>query len=221
MASVRKRKDSWQVQVRKHGHSSITKSFRVKAHGLAWARKVESEMERDDFDDLEPVYIVCEEDGEVLGSWRLLPTTGPYMLKDVFPELLHGIPAPVGEDVWEISRFAVSNRVAGNDSLGTVRRVTNHLLEGLVDFAAKNNVSRIVSVSDVRFERILKRAGLITNRFGPPIQVGNLKAVSGYVDLSELTLPRIELREPKKSKSPHILYKLIYKLLTFFRIKVS
>lgn len=46
MASVRKRKDTWQFQIRKKGHPTFTKTFKVKAHGLAWARKVESEMEQ-------------------------------------------------------------------------------------------------------------------------------------------------------------------------------
>lgn len=146
--------------------------------------------ERDQFDELEPVYIVCEQDGEVLGSWRLLPTTGPYMLKDVFPELLHGAPAPEAHDVWEISRFAVSKRVAGNDSLGTIRTVTQMLLDQLFTFAARRNLSRIVAVSDVRFERILKRSGLVTERFGPPMQIGVTQAVAGFADVSGLNLHR-------------------------------
>lgn len=165
---------------------------------LKWEVGSTSGMERDLFDDLDPVYIVCEEDGEVLGSWRLLPTTGPYMLKDVFPELLHGTPAPVAKDVWEISRFAVSKRVAGNDSLGTIRKVTNILLDELFNFAARRNISRIVAVSDVRFERILKRAGLLTTRYGPPLEVGVTRAVSGFADVSELNLRRLELKKQQQ-----------------------
>ncbi len=150
--------------------------------------------ERDVFDDLDPVYIVCEDEGEVLGSWRLLPTTGPYMLKNVFPELLHGTPAPEAENVWEISRFAVSKRVAGNESLGTVKAVTNILLDELFKFASRRNIERIVAVSDIRFERILKRAGLLTQRYGPALQIGVTKAVSGYADVTELNLRRLALK---------------------------
>lgn len=150
--------------------------------------------ERDVFDDLDPVYIVCEDEGEVLGSWRLLPTTGPYMLKNVFPELLHGAPAPEAENTWEISRFAVSKRVAGNESLGTVKKVTNILLEELFKFASRRQIERIVAVSDIRFERILKRAGLLTQRYGEPLQIGVTKAVSGYADVTELNLRRMALK---------------------------
>jgi acyl homoserine lactone synthase len=160
---------------------------------LDWEVGSQSGRERDMFDDLDPVYIVCEEQGEVLGSWRLLPTTKPYMLKDVFPELLYGMPAPEAPDVWEISRFAVSKRVAGNESLGTVKTVTNLLLEQLFKFAAQRDIKRIVAVADVRFERILKRAGLLTHRYGPPMEIGVTRAVSGFADVSDLNLRRMQL----------------------------
>ena len=161
---------------------------------LDWEVGTAAGKERDMFDDLDPVYIVCEHQGEVLGSWRLLPTTGPYMLKDVFPELLYGQPAPQAPDVWEISRFAVSKRVVGNESLGTIKTVTNLLLEQLFTFAARRNISRIVAVADVRFERILKRAGLLTQRYGAPMQIGVTKAISGYADVSELNVRRMQLK---------------------------
>jgi acyl homoserine lactone synthase len=71
--------------------------------------------------------------------------------------------------------------------------VTNLLLEQLFTFAARRDISRIVAVSDVRFERILKRAGLLTNRFGPPLQIGVTRAVSGYADVTDLNLRRLQL----------------------------
>jgi len=160
---------------------------------LDWDVGSSAGRERDMFDDLDPVYIVCEDEGEVLGSWRLLPTTKPYMLKDVFPELLYGETAPEAPDVWEISRFAVSKRVTGNESLGTIKKVTNLLLEQLFQFAAQRDISRIVAVADVRFERILKRAGLLTFRYGPPLQIGVTRAVSGYADVTDLNMRRLQL----------------------------
>jgi acyl homoserine lactone synthase len=170
---------------------------------LAWEVGSQNGRERDMFDDLDPVYIVCEEDGDVLGSWRLLPTTKPYMLKDVFPELLYGMPAPEAHDVWEISRFAVSKRVFGNDSLGTIKRVTNLLIEQLFTFAARRDITRIVAVADVRFERILKRSGLLTHRYGPPMQIGVTRAISGYADVSDLNLRRLQLGLGSSSEIAH------------------
>lgn len=63
------------------------------AERLQWQVQSHNGKEKDWFDRLEPTYIVArhpEDARRATGSWRLLPTTGPYMLKDVFPELLHG-----------------------------------------------------------------------------------------------------------------------------------
>lgn len=87
----------------------------------------------------------------------------------------------------------MSKRVANNESLGTINTVTNLLLEQLFTFAARREISRIVAVADVRFERILKRAGLLTQRFGPPMQIGVTRAISGYADVSDLNVRRMRL----------------------------
>jgi len=175
---------------------------------LDWEVGSSGGRERDMFDDLNPVYIVCEDAGEVLGSWRLLPTTKPYMLKDVFPELLYGKEAPEAPDVWEISRFAVSKRIVGNESLGTINKVTNLLLDQLFTFAAQRKINRIVAVADVRFERILKRAGLLTFRYGPPMQIGVTRAVSGYADVTDLNLRRMQMQSVSAPESEAKLFKL-------------
>lgn len=52
-------------------------------------------MEVDVFDAWRPVYLLQKnEDNRVQGCVRLLPTTGPNMLRDTFPALLEGQAAP-------------------------------------------------------------------------------------------------------------------------------
>ncbi|MDH5180925.1 MAG: GNAT family N-acetyltransferase, partial [Gammaproteobacteria bacterium] len=66
-------------------------------------------MEYDEFDALNPYHMIASNDKkEIEACWRILPTTGPYMLKDTFPELLRGEEAPQRDDIWELSRFAVA-----------------------------------------------------------------------------------------------------------------
>ena len=48
MATIRRRGDSWQAQVRRHGYSPRTRTFRKRADALAWARKTEIEIETGD-----------------------------------------------------------------------------------------------------------------------------------------------------------------------------
>ncbi|ALK10322.1 tyrosine-type recombinase/integrase [Blastochloris viridis] len=47
MATIRKRGDKWQVQVRRQGHAPITRSFLQKADAVAWARQTETKLDRD------------------------------------------------------------------------------------------------------------------------------------------------------------------------------
>jgi acyl homoserine lactone synthase len=81
---------------------------RVFSGRLGWDVSVVDGIERDQYDDLEPVYILQRDrDERVCGCVRLLPTTGPTMLRDMFPQLLRDAPMPWGPRVWETSRFAI------------------------------------------------------------------------------------------------------------------
>ena len=49
MASISKRKNGWQVQIRKQGYPALSKCFDKKADADVWARVTESEMDRGTF----------------------------------------------------------------------------------------------------------------------------------------------------------------------------
>lgn len=46
MASLRFRNRKWQVQVRRHGHTTRAKSFQSKSDAQRWARQIEAELDR-------------------------------------------------------------------------------------------------------------------------------------------------------------------------------
>ena len=47
MASIRKHRGKWQVQVRRDGSKPVSKTFHLKADAEAWARKMEQEADRE------------------------------------------------------------------------------------------------------------------------------------------------------------------------------
>ncbi len=167
----------------------------VFAERLKWTSLNSDRREIDLYDVLNPVYLICRDPaGEVVGCWRLLPTTGPYMLKDIFSHLLHGTAAPEQPDTWEISRFAIDPHWRDYHSLGAVGSVVGQMLIGLFDFAEANGITRIVAASDIRFDRILKRAGLMTTHYGPAVAMENSYAVAGWADINPENRGRIEAR---------------------------
>ncbi|MEM1351615.1 MAG: acyl-homoserine-lactone synthase [Pseudomonadota bacterium] len=79
-------------------------------HRLGWdAIKVdENGLERDDYDALNPLYIIWElPDGSHGGSMRMMPTVGKTMINDHFTNLTDGvrIQSPL---IWECTRFCIS-----------------------------------------------------------------------------------------------------------------
>ncbi|MDP2246874.1 MAG: site-specific integrase [Nitrosomonadales bacterium] len=46
MATFRKRSNSWQARVQRHGYPDISKSFKTRSEAVAWARKVESDIDQ-------------------------------------------------------------------------------------------------------------------------------------------------------------------------------
>ena len=67
--------------------------------------------EIDQFDGPSTIYLIAaERDGTHLGSMRLLPTSGPNLLGDIFPELCDQAP-PASATIWEISRSCLATCV--------------------------------------------------------------------------------------------------------------
>ena len=165
---------------------------RVFKKRLQWKVTSSDGMERDYYDTMSPVYCLCLGDsGQVIGCWRLMQTAKPYLLGDVFPKLLGDHPPPSSPAIWEASRFAYCLEKNSTFSFGGVHEITSHLIAALLETGLVYGLERIVAVSEVRFERILKRSGVITYRFAPPTFLGNTRAVAGWFDVTEENLRRV------------------------------
>jgi len=166
----------------------IDEMFRLRAHvfrdRMGWDVVVKDGWEIDQFDELDPLYLLCLDEREaVRGCVRLLPTTGPNMLNDVFSELL-----PAGNPVrsglmWESSRFSVDHRSLAERTENRINRVTGELLIGIFDVAARAGLKFIVSVYDVMMGRVLKRAGCHAEPLGPAVRIGKVLSYAGLFEV--------------------------------------
>ncbi len=159
---------------------------------LGWEVQVTNGMERDHFDDLPDVtYIMGKgEGGTVDACWRLLPSTGPYMLKDTFPELLHGQPAPQAADVWELSRFAVATSRTATDN-AAFGPISMALMKESARFAVERGITRYVTVTTPPMERMLRQQGLHVYRMGPSVRIGVAVAVALVIEVDHQTLQAV------------------------------
>ncbi|GGI34066.1 MULTISPECIES: acyl-homoserine-lactone synthase [Bradyrhizobium] len=165
---------------------------RVFKQRLDWSVHSSGEMETDEFDALGPVYLVqTSVEGLVQGSVRLLPTTGPTMIRDTFSVLLGKCPAPSDPHVWESSRFAVDLPSDAPKAAHGLARATYELFAGMIEFGLSRQLTSIVTVTDVRMERILRRAGWPLRRIASPCEIGNTLAVAGHLEITLNALDRI------------------------------
>ncbi|CAN7253513.1 acyl-homoserine-lactone synthase [Mesorhizobium caraganae] len=138
-------------------------------------------FEIDSFDSLKPHYLVLRDaGGRVGGGVRLLPSTGPTMLRDVFSRLLEGRTASEEPSIWESSRFALDLPPSAPKGSGSIAVATYQLLAGMIEFGLSRQLTHILTVTDLRLERILRRAGWPLARIGPPQTFGTTRAVAGF-----------------------------------------
>lgn len=164
---------------------------RVFKERLDWEVPSHDGMEHDEFDEQRPIYLAYHGDnGEVIGAVRLLPTTGPNMIRDIFPDLAEE-PIPTDTRIWEVSRFGID---AGDDTIlgaGQINTITYSLVAGIHEVGLDWGITHMVAVMDVRIERILRRAGCVMRRMGKPRRIGNCLALAVEFEVSRVGLADI------------------------------
>ncbi|NTF10821.1 GNAT family N-acetyltransferase [Agrobacterium rubi] len=147
---------------------------------LAWDVSITAGEERDHYDDCRPTYLLAIADREtVAGCVRLLPASGPTMLEQTFPQLLDtGLLRPHSGMV-ESSRFCIDTSLLAGRGGAPLHLATLTLFAGIIEWSMASGYSEIVTATDLRFERILKRAGWPMQRLGEPAPIGNTIAIAG------------------------------------------
>lgn len=165
---------------------------RVFSDRLGWEVDVTAGCESDGFDALQPTYVIAiTETDQLAGCARLLPALGPTMVSDVFPSLL-----PDGQLIGhaamiESSRFCVDTTLAEGRGTGSVHQATLTMFAGIVEWCMTNGYTEIVTVTDLRFERILARVGWPLRRLGEPKKIGVTIAVAGTLPADADTFARL------------------------------
>ena len=152
---------------------------------LHWDVEDFGELEIDQFDYRNPNYIVAKNPiEEVVGCWRLMPTTEKYMLEEVFDFMLGDYPLPKDKKIWELSRFAVKDNLTNGHILS---EATVHMINEIIDFAFKKDISAYLAVTSAGVERLMKLAGIPMQRIGlkKPINIGNVKSVLCLIPVNE------------------------------------
>lgn len=159
---------------------------------LGWNVEVAGGIEFDVFDELPPTYILAvAATGRVAGCARLLPALGPTMAQDVFPSLLRDGNLRAHSAMIESSRFCVDTNLREGRGEGSIHKTTLAMLAGITEWCMANRYTEIITVTDLRFERILSRVSWPLRRLGAPMKVGVTTAVAGILQADQDTFQRL------------------------------
>jgi acyl-homoserine lactone synthase len=136
---------------------------RVFVDRLGWQVPViEGEFEIDQFDGPDALYLLSlDERGNHEGSLRLLPTTKPHLLSEVFPHLCER-EVPRGPRIWEITRLCTA------PDLADPRRPRREIFLGVIELALARGIKSYTSMTHVPYLSAVLAAGWDCEPLGLP-----------------------------------------------------
>jgi acyl homoserine lactone synthase len=179
----------------------LDQSFRLRkrvfADHLRWNVTVSGPYERDRYDELHPAYLIwCSDDRQVLyGSVRLMPTTGPTLLYDVFRETFPNACDLVAPGIWEGTRMCIDEEtVARNFPDMRPDRAFCLLLLALCEVALDHGIDTLISNYEPHMRRFYKRAGAEFDELGRADGYGRFAVCCGAFEVSQRVCSQMRLR---------------------------
>jgi N-acyl-L-homoserine lactone synthetase len=160
---------------------------RIFVDKLGWDVPVSADgLEIDQFDNEDAAYLVALDDSRTrhLGSVRLLPSTKPHILGTAFPDLCGG-EVPMGQDVWEITRFCVSPDIR-DYAINT--RIQRALAIGMVEFALLFEITTYTFVTHLGWLPLILSLGWDAQPLGLPAGEGRQAVGAAKLNIMPSTL---------------------------------
>jgi N-acyl-L-homoserine lactone synthetase len=143
---------------------------------LGWDIPDNDKVEMDQYDNPTAHYSLVLRDGQVVSGARTMATTATwgqhtYMLRDAYAGKLVDIPAAVmpadvaNAQMWECTRLVISDDV---DTQIDRSECLSLIVSGLIDVAAANGATRLMSLSPISLMRALRQLGFDAERIGEP-----------------------------------------------------
>lgn len=138
---------------------------------LGWDLPVLADrFEIDRYDDQHARYLIlADTDHNHLASARLLPTTRPHILGDLFPELCDA-PPPTGPTTWEITRFCLDRSLRAPER----RRWRDALVTALTYYALEHGITTYTGVAEQEWLDQVLQFGWRAELLGQPRTIGKM-----------------------------------------------
>jgi len=142
-------------------------------------------LEIDQFDNEEAVHIVVMDKEKPVGYSRLLPSTKPHLLSEVFPHLATRNSIPVGVDVYEWTRYCVSPNHRGGSAIS---KTASELIYGVLDYCKKNQINTLTAVFEAVWITRFLELGFDVKPLGLPAVQDEFMIVGVEMGIREHTM---------------------------------
>ena len=141
---------------------------------LRWNVTVVEGRERDKYDNDGPVYLIYTDDRmrEVKGSLRLLPTTGPTLLADIFSDTLPAGVHLIAPTIWECTRFCLDDRSLASGPGYQLLLDSTALIAGSFEVAMRAGIETIIGNFDSSMLRLYRQLGCEVEVLGSTLRYG-------------------------------------------------
>lgn len=150
-------------------------------------------MEYDPYDTPAAVYLTYRDrDNVVRGVTRLSPTTMPYMLEEVFPDMVTFAPLVKSDVVWEGTRLAVDPDLEPE----LRRRIVNEMMVAYLEYGVKAGLEQYYILMPVAMQTILmERTGWPVTVLGETRMIGGeaVRAIAPKISAEILARVRSKL----------------------------
>ncbi|MGJ4892613.1 acyl-homoserine-lactone synthase [Bradyrhizobium sp. HKCCYLRH3099] len=177
--------------VHQHGEAWISHHrlrYRMFVERQGWSVPHYQRMEYDEFDTPAATYIVVvDERDQALGTARLIPTTRPYMVESLWPDLVDGL-LPHADQVWEASRFGCDRALGA----GGRRRVIGQLIQACQEFGVAHGITSYLGVMPPWvFQTVIAAHGCPVRPLGPALSLQGHAIEAAAIEVSAAVLARV------------------------------
>jgi acyl-homoserine lactone synthase len=158
-----------------------------------WALPIVADQEIDRYDLLaDTMYLLAKDEpgGQVLASARVITTTGPHLMQDLFPASFRAT-IPSGPTVWEASRYCTAPGLAGRSKRLSLLWET---ICGILETALEHRVDQVIFAANRALLPLALKCGWTARTAGPTITDGNDNITPVAAAITEADLYRVRHR---------------------------
>lgn len=150
------------------------------------ALRADNGREYDQFDLSSAIYLLAiADDGVVAGGTRLLQSTGPTLLSEVFPHLSDVTPFERAPDVLEWTRFFVAPRFREH---GRLCRVGGYISAAIIDYCLRRGVRTLNAVGETYWMPRISALGWRPRPLGLPVEHEGMSICAWTIEVTEYAL---------------------------------